>query len=174
MGELKHWTESSVDAYLYRLAFDFVRQIEQTMQETGKKQAQLADELGVTEGRVSQVFNNPGNLTLRKMIEYARALGKKVAIVAYDDGDPGNQTGPIAPEIFMACWDAAGKPADFFELRMRRNPTDQTHEMIFRSPVESYDWACEGTEKAYILSASTLQLESEESHGAANTDRFQP
>lgn len=118
MAELtKHWTESGVDDYLYRIASDFVRQIAQTMETTGTSQAKLAKELGVSEGRVSQVLNNPGNLTLRKMIEYARALQRKVSIVAYDDNDPDNQNGPINAEVFALCWERAGKPADFFMLR---------------------------------------------------------
>lgn len=118
MAELiKHWTESGVDDYLYRIASDFARQIAQTMETTGTNQAKLAKELGVSEGRVSQVLNNPGNLTLRKMIEYARALRRKVSIVAYNDNDPDNQNGPINAEVFALCWDRAGKPSDFFELR---------------------------------------------------------
>jgi transcriptional regulator with XRE-family HTH domain len=118
MAELtRHWTESSVDDFLYRIAADYVRQLEQLMEVGGMSQAELAKLLGVTEGRVSQVLNNPGNLTLRKMIEYSRALGRKVSVVAYDDNDPENQSGPINAEVFAVCWEQAGKPSDFFELR---------------------------------------------------------
>jgi len=70
----------------------------------------------VTDGRISQVLNNPGNLTLRKVVEYARALGMKVSIVAYEDGDPDNVSGPINSEIFNMCWKKAGCPNDFFGL----------------------------------------------------------
>jgi transcriptional regulator with XRE-family HTH domain len=91
-----------------------MRQLETAM--NGRTRAELAATLGVSEGRVSQVFNNPGNLTLRNVIEYARALGQKVAIVAYDDGDRRNENGPINSEIFTTCWQRAGKPVDFFEM----------------------------------------------------------
>jgi hypothetical protein len=72
--------------------------------------------LKVSEGRVSQVLNNPGNLTLRKIVEYVRALGRKVAIVEYDDGDHENLKGPVNSEIFATCWYTAGAPDDFFAL----------------------------------------------------------
>jgi antitoxin component HigA of HigAB toxin-antitoxin module len=85
MEELKrHWTAASTSDFLYRVTSDYVRQLEKMMEASGTKQAELANALGVSEGRVSQVLNNPGNLTLKKVIEYARALGKKVAIVAPD------------------------------------------------------------------------------------------
>jgi predicted XRE-type DNA-binding protein len=111
-----HWTERSIDAFLYRISTDFVGQIERFMETDGVKQSELATMLGVSKGRVSQMLNNPGNLTLRKVVEYARALGKKVAIVPYDDTDSGNQNGPIDSEIFTICWERAGKPKDFFAV----------------------------------------------------------
>src|ERR1039457_4669401 len=117
MAELNsHWTEASIEDFLYRVGSDYITQIEQAMDAEGTKQSELAKALNVTEGRVSQVLNNPGNLTLRKVIEYARALQKKVAIVVYDDGDPDNANGPINAEIFARCWDRSGKPSDFFAV----------------------------------------------------------
>ena len=112
----RHWT-ANTNNFLYRVTSDYVRQLETMMEAAGTKQSDLANALGVTEGRVSQVLNNPGNLTLKKVVEYARALGKKVAIVAYDDADPNNQNGPVNSEIFSLCWDRAGQPSDFFEFR---------------------------------------------------------
>lgn len=118
MAELNsHWTAQSVDAFLYRITADYVRQIEDFMAQSPQtSQTELANRLGVSEGRVSQVLNNPGNLTLKKVIEYARALGKKVAIVAYDDDDPENQDGPVNSQIFEACWRKCGTPLDFFDM----------------------------------------------------------
>jgi transcriptional regulator with XRE-family HTH domain len=116
-----HWTERSLNDFLYRVGSDFVRQLENAMQnDPDATRASLAKKLGVSKGRISQVLNNPGNLTLRKMIEYARAVGHKIAVVAYNDGDTENQRGPINAEIFVGCWDLAGKPTDFFELNERR------------------------------------------------------
>jgi transcriptional regulator with XRE-family HTH domain len=116
-GELKkHWTESSVDDFVYRISSDFVLQLETKIEKGDVSQKELACRLNVSDGRVSQVLNNPGNLTLKKVVEYARALGMKVAIVAYEDGDPENNKGPINSEIFNRCWKKVGSPEDFFAL----------------------------------------------------------
>jgi hypothetical protein len=62
------------------------------------------------------VFNNPGNLSLRVIVEFARVLGMKVGIVAYDDGDPANSNGPINPDVFVKSWENARCPRDLFDL----------------------------------------------------------
>ncbi len=111
-----HWTEKSTEDFLYRIGADFIRQIEDAMAAAGVNQTELATRLKVSEGRVSQVLNNPGNLTLKKIVEYVRVLGRKVAIVEYDDDDPNNVNGPINSEIFARCWKIAGMPSDFFAL----------------------------------------------------------
>jgi predicted XRE-type DNA-binding protein len=111
-----HWTERSTKNFVYRISSDFILQIEKKMEAERVNQANLAETLGVTDGRVSQVLRNPGNLTLRKMLEYARSLGMKISVVAYEDNDPQNDNGPINSEIFNACWIKAGKPTDFFAL----------------------------------------------------------
>ena len=116
MATLTHWTGQSTQDFLYRIGADYVAQLERAMEASGTSQDELARELNVTKGRVSQVLNNPGNLGLKNIIEYARALKRKVAIVTYDDGDPENHNGPINSEIFTRCWERAGRPADFFEL----------------------------------------------------------
>ena len=118
MPELvSHWTERSLDDFLYRLASDFVRQLQEEMERADLSQDVLAEKLGVSKGRVSQVLNNPGNLTLRKIVEYARAVDRKVSVVTYDDSDPDNLNGPVDAEIFKSCWENAGKPTDFFALQ---------------------------------------------------------
>ena len=117
----RHWTERSLDDFLYRVGADFVRQLEAAMQnDPDATRASLARKLGVSKGRISQVLNNPGNLTLRKMIEYARAVGHKVTVLAYYDGDNENSRGPIPAQVFTGCWQNAGRPFDFFELNERR------------------------------------------------------
>ncbi len=113
---MAHWTEGSIDDFLYRIATDFVTQLENTIQAKSLNQAQLAEKLGVSKGRVSQLLNNPGNLTLKMIIKCARAFGMKVAIVAYDDNDHLNERGPVNSEIFRVCWENSGKPIDFWSL----------------------------------------------------------
>jgi transcriptional regulator with XRE-family HTH domain len=115
----QHWTERSVEDYLYRVGADYIRQIQGAMDIEHTAQSELAAELGVSKGRVSQVMNNPGNLTLKNVIQYARALGKKVSIVMYSDDDIENSGGPINSQIFERCWELVGKPSDFIELAKR-------------------------------------------------------
>jgi transcriptional regulator with XRE-family HTH domain len=122
MAELNtHWTEKSTNDFLYRIGADFVSRIERLLGTQSK--ASLAKKLGVTGGRISQVLNNPGNLRLKTMIEYARALGLKISVVTYDDNDPENLNGPVDAEIFEQCWVRTGKPLDFFALQAATPPT---------------------------------------------------
>lgn len=111
-GKETHWTERSTKDYLFRIVSDFIAQLEDKMGDM--YQNQLAAKLGVTSGRVSQILNHPGNLTLSKVVEYSRALNMKVSIVAYDDGDPENKRGPINSDVFRICWEKIGKPLDFW------------------------------------------------------------
>ena len=113
---ITHWTERDVTSFVFRIAADFVVQIERKMEAERMTRKKLAKVLGVSVGRVSQVLNDPGNLTLRNIVQYARALGMKAAVVAYDDCDKDNHNGPVNPGIFEACWQRAGCPADFFDL----------------------------------------------------------
>lgn len=124
MEKLKrHWTERSVASFVHRIAFDFVTQIQKRMDQARISRKELAKFLRVDPSRVSQVLNSPGNLTLVNAVEYARGAGLKVALVAYDDGDPKNENGPISSEIFEQCWKLQGAPVDFFELATAPMPT---------------------------------------------------
>jgi transcriptional regulator with XRE-family HTH domain len=111
-----HWTEKSTADFLFRLGADFILQVEAKLQAGPLEQKELAHKLGVTEGAVSQTLNNPGNLKLQTMINYARALGMKVSVMLYDDGDRINERGPIHADIFRVCWERCGKPSDFMSL----------------------------------------------------------
>jgi transcriptional regulator with XRE-family HTH domain len=130
-----HWTGRSTEDFVYRISSDFALQIEKKMDEGPVTQSSLAERLGVTPGRVSQVLRNPGNLTLRKMVEYAASLGMKVSVIAYEDGDTQNQNGPINSEIFNACWIKAGKPNDFFALKPAFEVVQNTPSIHYLSPV---------------------------------------
>ena len=113
-----HWTNDNAKAFLFRIAFDFVAQLERMMDEEGVSSSELAKRLKVSKGRVSQIMNNPGNMTLKTVVDWARALNVKVAIVAYDDGDVDNDNGPVNAQIFSKCWEKAGRPTDFFAAGM--------------------------------------------------------
>jgi len=111
-----HWTNRSSKDFLFRIAADFVSQLEDKMESVSMSQDELAQRLGVTKGRVSQILNNPGNISLGKVVEYARTLEMKVSIVAYEDDDPKNERGPINSAVFNICWEKCGKPQDFWDL----------------------------------------------------------
>jgi len=114
----RHWTANTTQDFVFRISSDFVVQLEKKMDAEQISKKEFGTRLGLTESRVSQIFNTPSNLKLRSTVEYARALGLKVAIVAYDDKDPDNNKGPINSEIFAKCWERAGAPQDFYDLKM--------------------------------------------------------
>jgi len=109
------WGNRTINDFLFQLGADFVSQLRDIMG-TDVSRAELAAKLRVSKGRVSQILNNPGNLTMKNAVQYSSALGRKVAMVVYDDNDPTNENGPILPQIFTECWNRQGKPRDFFEL----------------------------------------------------------
>ena len=113
----KHWTENSTKDFIYRIASDFIEQINAKLDEAEGNREELAKALGVSKGRVSQILNNPGNFTLKMIVKCARVLGLKVSIVAYEDKeDAGNRLGPIDSEIFRTCWNRMGAPRDYWTL----------------------------------------------------------
>jgi transcriptional regulator with XRE-family HTH domain len=109
-----HWTGESDSAYVHKLGFDFIAQLETKMADTGFSQAKLAKAMGVSEGAVSKMLNNPQNMTLKTIAKYSQMVGVKTAIVVYDDGDPTNQKGLISSQVFTTCWQRAGKPRDLW------------------------------------------------------------
>ena len=114
---------------MHRLSFDFITQVQKKLQEEHVSKREFAGRLNVTPGRVSQIFNDPGNITLESAVEYARRARMKVALVAYDDNDPENNKGPINSEVFYRCWQIQGAPHDFVELS-----TVSNKQMVFRFP----------------------------------------
>lgn len=126
----KHWTERSAGSYQFMVAFDFVNQLDEQLAERGLRRSDLANKLGVTQGRVSQIFNNPRGLNLQTIIRLARATGLKVSVVTYDDHDPDNTRGPIESRVFRLCWERAGRPREAWDLlEANREPqTSVAHE----------------------------------------------
>ena len=111
-----HWTSADPEDFRYRVASDFVAKIEQQMKSKKLTQSQLARMLGKNKAYISQILANPGNLTLKTMILFARALGLKVSVVAYDDDDEANVNGPIHSEVFQLCWEKYGRPRDMIDF----------------------------------------------------------
>ena len=110
------------------MAADFIVQLEERMEREGINQDKLAKLLNISKSAVSQFFNKPGNMKLNNIIKYARALGMKAAIIAYEDGDPGNRRGPINSEIFKICWENQGKPHDLWAFQETAKTAANIHE----------------------------------------------
>jgi len=144
MEQNAHWTSGSIEAFIHRIAFDFIAQLDKKMESLPLNQAELAKTLGVSEGAVSQVLNDCRNPNLKTIVKYARALGMKVAIVAYDDDDPENRHGPVGSEIFAACWEKSGKPFDLWSLK----PDIKVASTTFTVPSGVGSW--QGTVNALI------------------------
>jgi transcriptional regulator with XRE-family HTH domain len=72
------------------LAAQVMRVLEQALDASGIDQKTLAEKLGVTQGRVSQVLNGDGNLRVAAVARYLRALGYETHLSAtpVDTGKP--------------------------------------------------------------------------------------
>jgi transcriptional regulator with XRE-family HTH domain len=112
----QHWTQNSFGDFAFWVTSDFTAQIEARLESRGISKNTVAERVGVSPARVSQILNDPGNITVGNVVKYARAVGLKIALVAYDDSDPDNTKGPINADVFTKCWERMGRPQDFFDL----------------------------------------------------------
>lgn len=194
MNSQVHWTEARTEDFLYKISADFVAQLEREIERLPRKQAEVAEKLGVSEGRVSQIINNPGNLTLKVIIRFARALGLKVAIVAYSDGDDKNEKGPINSDVFRVCWENAGRPRNFRFLREWNATNAQTHPptltagsavlapnvwlsacaQLAQSSVAAYAQPGDMHKGELTSSSGYARLQSADIHGIAVSGSFEP
>ena len=110
---MKHWTQASTKDFAYSISLDFFTQLQDRFEQLEMDRKGFAEKLRRTRGRISQIFNAPpANPKIESLVQYARVLGMKVSIVAYDDGDPNNEKGPIFSEIFAKSWGKVGSPRD--------------------------------------------------------------
>jgi transcriptional regulator with XRE-family HTH domain len=79
-----------------RLARDAVAALEKAFTARGCKQKELASDLGLTEGAVSQVLNGDGNVRIATLGRYLRALGYEARLHL----DP---VDPQAPPVNLAA-----------------------------------------------------------------------
>jgi transcriptional regulator with XRE-family HTH domain len=112
-----HWTERTPEDFLYSIASDFIEQLRAKMKKIGMSQSKLARAAKVSKGYVSQVFNDPGNLTLVTIVKFAKATGMKVSVVGYEDDPKRIGSSPVNAEVFRICWERQGKPIDMWSLR---------------------------------------------------------
>ncbi|MBN2383594.1 helix-turn-helix transcriptional regulator [bacterium] len=114
--EVIRWTED-LESLRYHTTFVFITTLSNKMHELGLNQRGLAERLGISESRVSQIFNNPGNLTLSKMIKWAHAVELKIAVVPYNDEDPNFKKAPVIADAFTKLWELHGRPRTFEEIQ---------------------------------------------------------
>lgn len=112
---MTHWTSENLNAFIRRVTFDYWTQIQKRMEIVPVTQSELATMFEVSESAVSQTLNNSRNSQMKTLASYAHALQSKFAVVLYEDTDPEN--GPVNSEIFTLCWEKAGKPHTFGEVR---------------------------------------------------------
>jgi DNA-binding phage protein len=112
----KHWTDEKEEYLQERIAQDFLAQIEDRLSEKKWGHVDLAKALGITEGRISQVFNDPGNLTLKTMVRMAKAVGLMVSVVAYNMKGKEREAGPVVSWMFESCWEKLGEPMAIWDL----------------------------------------------------------
>ncbi len=110
---MSHWTQGDVSDFVYSLSLDFFTQLEDQIRESKLQQKELAERLDVSPSAVSQMLNSPPEKPeLETLVKYARAVGSKVSVVLYNDGDPTNERGPVYSGIFEQSWEALNKPRD--------------------------------------------------------------
>ena len=77
------------------LAGQVMRLLHQALDVSGLEQKALAEKLGVTQGRVSQVFGGDGNMRIAAVARYLRALGYETRISAI----PIDPSHPALPRV---------------------------------------------------------------------------
>lgn len=155
---MNHWTQESTKDFVYHLSLDFFAQLQDRFDESEMLQKEFAEQLELSAGRISQIFNNPpANPMVDSLVRYARALGLKVSIVAYDDGDPNNDKGPVFSGVIAKCWEQMGKPRDLSAF----TPAD--------SNLQSTNWL-ESDELLNAIACQRKKPSQSDSQGFSNSD----
>lgn len=82
-GWFKKELERARDTFDYKLEsleLDVTERILQIMEEKGVSRSELAERLGVSKAAVSKLFNNGSNMTLKRLLAIAEALGQELRV----------------------------------------------------------------------------------------------
>jgi len=79
----------------YHVAWDFINQLREMATSLNPVQETILDSIE---------DDDPAKLTVESMIELVKAVGLKLALVVYDDGDPKWEHGPKFAGEFYAAW----------------------------------------------------------------------
>lgn len=151
----KHWTESDINNFRYYVSADFVDQLQAAFESLGISQRSFAKMLRVSEGRISQVFNDPGNLTLDTMIKWSRAAGMKTGVVLYHDKDSKNIKGPLSGSIFVDCWKRVGMPTEALSVHCDEPSQYQAH---YENPVLKVTEKAACEVQAALVNGSSVKI----------------
>ena len=80
---------------------------------SGKTQRQIADELDVSEARISQVLTITGNPTVRTLARIADAVGRELRVEFADDCHV-----PAVWEVISEPYEPANMPTEFIEREL--------------------------------------------------------
>ncbi|GAB3540704.1 helix-turn-helix domain-containing protein [Spirosoma fluminis] len=97
----------SREYWITKIQLDLYNQIEQYMKEQGISRTQLADQLNVTKGYVSQLLNGDFDHKVSKLVDLALAIGK-VPQIQYSDLQEftveDNRRSNNSPYVFKAVY----------------------------------------------------------------------
>jgi len=122
----KHWTAESDENFWFAVVLDCLFQLENRMAELGMNYAEFSERVGLSEDEIERLFNEDSDeIPMTTLVKWAKALGMKLTLVAYDDGDvkvgseDNARCGPVNPEIFAHCWKIMGKPRNVWDIRKK-------------------------------------------------------
>lgn len=83
LGWFKEEWERAKDTFEYKLAsleLEVTERILEIMEEKGISRSELAERLGVSKAAISKLLNNGSNMTLKRLLTIAEALGHEVRV----------------------------------------------------------------------------------------------
>ena len=111
-----HWT-SEPEALAYAIAAELTGVVERRADKLKISLYDIANALGKTATHVQNLIHRPNDPSLRELVQLAKSVGFKVALVVYDEDNSEDETvAPVNGKIMEQCWRALGSPRDFFEL----------------------------------------------------------
>lgn len=92
--------ETQIDDEMLALLTQVINEINWYMRERGLTRAELAERMGVSPGRVSQILGGGENLTLRTLVALSTALDARfgIELSPVKDGDTYRSSGPARAE----------------------------------------------------------------------------
>lgn len=106
-------TERELRKSAARLAVDAVALMNRAHEDSGFEQKDLAEMLGVSPGRISQILNGDGNVRLATLARMLRASGFKVELTPHPVAEPAG-----APQVVHPPTSQTEPPASHSERRI--------------------------------------------------------